>query len=125
VAVRLYVHVTWHTWRRLHMVRAADVPGITRSLLAAAERAHCHVVAHAVLSEHVHVLLRVGTDASLSAFIREAKSESARRVNACRGTQALRWCRGYFADSVSPNRARFVMAYLARQHAHHPDRVPR
>jgi hypothetical protein len=55
VAVRLYAHVTWHTWRRLHMVRSADVPVITRSLFAAAERAHCRVVAHAVLSEHVHV----------------------------------------------------------------------
>jgi REP element-mobilizing transposase RayT len=124
MAVRLYVHVTWHTWRRQPMVRSADVPVIVRALHSAAARTRCRVAAHAVLSEHVHVLLRVGADASLSAFMREAKSESARRVNECQGAQALRWCRGYFGDSVSPNRARFVIAYLARQHARHPDRVP-
>ena len=124
MAVRLCAHVTWHTWRRQYMVRSADVPVIARALHSAAARTRCRVVAHAVLSEHVHVLLRVGADASLSAFIREAKSESARRVNEYRGTRALRWCRGYFGDSVSPNRAPLVAAYIARQHAHHPDRVP-
>jgi REP element-mobilizing transposase RayT len=107
------------------MVRGADVPVIARALHSAAVRTRCRVVAHAVLTEHVHVLLRLGTGASLSAFIREAKSESARRVNECRSAQALRWCRGYFGDSVSPNRVQFVAAYIARQHRHHPDRVPR
>jgi REP element-mobilizing transposase RayT len=58
------------------MVRAADVPVITRSLLTAAERMHCRVVAHAVLSEHVHVLWRVATDASLSkSFGRRSRSQ--------------------------------------------------
>jgi len=123
-AVRLFVHITWHTWWRQRVVRRVDVPIIGRALVAAAERTRCHVLAHAVLCEHVHVLLRVGNDASLSAFVREAKSESARRVNEARGCQALRWCRGYYGDSVSPNRAQFVAAYIARQHVHHPDRVP-
>lgn len=70
------------------------------------------------------MLLRLDSDSPLSAFVREAKSESARRVNESHGAKALHWCRGYFGDSVSPNRAPFVVAYIARQHAHHPDRVP-
>ena len=122
--MRLYVHLTCHTWRRQHVVRAADVPVIARALFAAGERSRCRIVAHAVLCEHVHVLLCLAPDAALSAFVREAKSESARRVNESRASPVLRWCRGYFGDSVSPNRVPVVRSYIARQHAHHPDRVP-
>jgi REP element-mobilizing transposase RayT len=106
------------------MIRATAVPIIARALSAAAVRTRCRVVAHAVLSEHVHVLLRLAPDATLSAFVREAKSESSRRVNQAVGSPVLRWCRGYFGDSLSPNRVSYVVAYIAGQHARHPDRIP-
>ena len=124
-AVRLYAHIVWHTWRRRPFLRAADVPIVTSAIIDAGKRTRVGVLAQAVLTEHLHLLVRCAPDATVSAFIREAKSESARRVNEARTEgDAMKWCRGYFADSVSRSDVLGVRQYLARQFQRHPDRIP-
>jgi len=49
-------------------------------VLAAGRRSRVHVHAQAVLSDHVHVLVSYPPDVAVADFLREAKSESARRV---------------------------------------------
>ncbi|OLD59995.1 MAG: hypothetical protein AUF60_03050 [Gemmatimonadetes bacterium 13_1_20CM_69_28] len=119
----LFAHVTWHTSRRAHSVRRTDVATVTRALLESAARNSVHVLAQAVMAEHVHVLVSFRPDLSLMPFIRDAKSESARRVNAT-APHRLTWARGYFAGSVSHSHIPTVRAYIARQHLRHPDSVP-
>ena len=80
----LYAHVTWHTWRRLAVIRECDVPLIHDSVLQAAHRTKVRVHAQAVLRDHVHVVVSYAPDATLSSFVRDAKSESARRINSAR-----------------------------------------
>jgi len=124
-ACRLFVHVVWHTWRRRPFIRASDVATLTSAINRAGERTRVRVLAQAVLTEHLHLLVRCAPDATVSAFVREAKSESSRRVNETRGDgDAIRWCRGYFADSVSRSDVLGVRQYLAQQHRRHPDRIP-
>jgi REP element-mobilizing transposase RayT len=124
-ACRIFVHVVWHTWRRRPFLRAADVPIVTEAITRAGQRTRVHVLAQAVLTEHLHLLVRCAPDATVSAFVREAKSESARRVNETRGGgDAMRWGRGYFADSVSRSGVLSVRQYLGRQYQRHPDRIP-
>ena len=122
-AYGLYAHITWHTWRRQRSVRHMDVSTIAHAVQSAAERHKIHVLAQAVLADHVHVVVSYRPDTALAFFVRDAKSESARRVNSIRGT-ALRWCRGYYAGSLSRSHLGPARVYLARQHARHPDLVP-
>jgi len=75
------------------------------------------------MADHVHVLVSFRPDFSLMPFIRDAKSESARRVNGPH-RRRLTWARGYFAGSVSHSHIPTVRAYLARQPLRHPDSVP-
>jgi len=89
----------------------------------AAERTTTRVLAIAVLSEHVHLLVAFRPDVPLSSFIRHAKSESARRINLA-APRDFHWCRGYFAGSVSRGHLDLVRAYVGRQYARHPDKVP-
>ncbi|PYP13943.1 MAG: IS200/IS605 family transposase [Gemmatimonadetes bacterium] len=119
----LFAHVTWHTSRREHSVRQTDVATVTRALLECAARNSVHVLAQAVMADHVHVLVSFRPDLSLMPFIRDAKSESARRVNGPH-RRRLTWARGYFAGSVSHSHIPTVRAYLARQPLRHPDSVP-
>jgi REP element-mobilizing transposase RayT len=124
-ACRLFVHLVWHTWRRRPFLRASDVPIVAEAISRAGQRTRVRVLAQAVLTEHLHLLVRCAPDATVSAFVREAKSESARRVNETRmNGEAVKWCRGYFADSVSRSDVLGVRQYLARQHQRHPDRIP-
>src|SRR2546422_11743885 len=97
---RLFAHVTWHTVRRARSIRQEDVETVTRGILAAAARSSVHVLAQATLTDHVHVLVSFRPDRSLMPFIREAKSESARQVNAPGG--GLLWGPGDYPRSASP-----------------------
>ena len=124
-AFGLYAHVTWHTWRWVAQLRKRDVPIIAESILNAASRAGVRVHAQAVLSDHVHVLVSFPPQVALASFFREAKSESARRVNAARGNgDRVRWCRGYYAGSLSRDHVYATRVYIARQFQRHPDRIP-
>ena len=121
----LYAHITWHTYRRERTLRAADVPVVASAILAAAERTRVRVHAQAALTEHVHVVVSFAPDASLSAFVREAKSEAARRVNHARCRPPyLQWCRGFYAGTLSRSHVRSARVYVARQHGRHPHLVP-
>ena len=124
-AFGLYAHVTWHTWRRKAQIRKCDVSIITESILNAASRTGVRVHAQAVLTEHVHVLVSFPPQVALASFFREAKSESARRVNAARGDgERMRWGRGYYAGSLSRDHVYATRVYIARQFQRHPDRIP-
>src|SRR5712671_676793 len=119
-ACRLVFHLVWHTYRNVPMIRALAVPIITDAMRQAARRARSIVLAQAVLSDHVHLLIRCAPDTTVSGFVREAKSESSRRVG-----KILQWQRGYFADSISYSHVIAVRRYIASQFKRHPDKIPR
>ena len=118
----LYAHITWHTYRRERSIRQQDVSTVTQSITAAAARNAVHVLAQAVVADHVHVLVSFRADRPLMPFIRDAKSESARLVKAAGGR--LAWARGYYAGSLSHGHIAGARAYIAGQHVRHADRVP-
>lgn len=124
-ALGLYAHLTWHTWRREPAIRRVEAATVAEVVLEAARRWRVRVHAQAVLADHVHVLVSYAPDATLSTFIRHAKSESARRINLGR-SQALsfRWARGFYAGSLSRSHVRAARTYLAKQRVRHPDRIP-
>jgi REP element-mobilizing transposase RayT len=123
-ATGLYAHITWHTWRRQFSVCEPDVPVIIGAIQAAAERSGFHIAGVAVLAEHVHVVVSYLPTSTVSNFVREAKSESARRVRLARPESCLRWGRGYYAGSLSWSHVRAARCYVASQRIRHPDRLP-
>lgn len=107
------------------MVRKHDVDRIVAAVLEAAESSGVRVHAQAVLRDHVHLLISYLPTTRLSAFMRHAKSEAARRVNvARRDGQRLQWARGYFAGSLSRDHVGATRSYIARQFNRHPDLIP-
>lgn len=118
----LFAHITWHTWRRERSIRRCDVEIVGRGIVTAAERQSVHVLAQAVLADHVHVVISFRPDRAIMPFVRDAKSESARRVNTSR--EGFKWARGYYAGSLSHSHIPAARNYLATQDARHPDRVP-
>ena len=120
-AFGIYVHITWHTWRRQRLIDRMGVPEILKCLAEAAQRHGVHIREQAVLTEHVHIIASLRPDRVLSDFIRHAKSESARRPNSPR--RPFRWARGYFVETLSRTHVRRACAYVAGQYRKHPDRI--
>src|SRR5205809_7828761 len=94
----LFAHVTWHTWRRTRSVRRADVEVVASGILESGLRNGVHILAQAIIADHVHVLVSMRPDRPLTPFIRDAKSESARRANAAGGQR--RRPRGHYGGSL-------------------------
>ncbi len=124
-AIGLYAHVTWHTKWRERTVDQDRAAVIRACIVEAAERTGVHVHAIGVLSDHVHVVLSYNPAVALAGFIRHAKSESARRINLTHpANHSFRWCRGYYAGSLSRTHVRAAITYVRRQFARHPNLVP-
>ena len=125
-ACGLYAHITWHTWMRERSIRRADVQKIAAAVLEAGRARGVRVHAQGILTDHVHVIVSYSPAVALAPFIRHAKSESARRLNLLRtevGT-TFRWCRGYYAGSLSRTQIGPARVYVATQHVRHPDQSP-
>jgi len=121
-AFGIYIHVTWHTYYRQRIITRARVPEILESIAEAAHRCGVHIHETAVLTEHVHIVASLKPDSTISSFIRHAKSESARRLNA--GRSPFKWARGYYVETISREDVRKHCAYVARQFRRHPDLIP-
>src|SRR5437879_9550517 len=117
--------MTWHAGRRARCIRKADVACITTAVLGAANRCRVRVHSQAVLTDHVHLVISFAPDTTLSSFIRHAKSKSALLVNQ-RGqsSRAVRWCRGYFANTISWRAVAASRKSVGAQFCLHPDRIP-
>jgi len=122
-AAGLFAHITWHTWRRDRVIDQRAARLVTNAIARAADRQDVHVLAQSVLADHVHILVSFKPDRALAPFIRDAKSESARRASAD-GPAHVRWARGYFAGSVSQSHLAAVRRYIALQFRRHPDLIP-
>jgi putative transposase len=124
-AVGLYAHITWHTWRRQRSVARVDAEQVVAAVRDAAVRCRVRVHAVGILADHVHMVVSFAPDTTLSSFIREAKSSSALRINRGRASgDEFRWCRGYYANTLSWSHVAAARTYVGAQFHRHPDLVP-
>ena len=122
-AYQLYAHITWHTWKRVGCINGHVAADVKNALESASRRGSVRILRSAVLADHVHVLASYRPDTKLSDFIRLAKTISAFRANR-RIPGAIKWARGFYVTSYHKKDLPFVAAYIRRQTAHHPDRIP-
>ncbi len=123
-AYQLYAHITWHTWKRAGCLNQAAASDVASAMASACRTSGVRVLRSAVLADHVHVLVSFRPDSRLSDFIRLTKSVAALRASR-RVPGAVRWARGFYAASVHRRDLARIVSYIARQHQHHPDRIPR
>jgi REP element-mobilizing transposase RayT len=77
-----------------------------------------------VLADHVHLVVSFAPDTMLSSFIREVKSSSSLRINQRRAGADFRWCRGYYANTLSWSHVAAARTYVGDQFRRHPHLIP-
>jgi REP element-mobilizing transposase RayT len=125
MTLHLFVHVSWTTHERSPMITPAAAGFLRRFLPAEARRHRTGVVAMGMVSDHVHLLLRVQEAFHLPRLVQGFKGASSRLLNAdpTLAPMGLRWARGYDARSVAPGAVRRVAAYVRGQVMRHPERA--
>jgi putative transposase len=72
------------------------------------------------VEDHVHLLVSLARDLSVSDAVRNIKTDSSRWIHeTISGLHAFHWQHGYAAFSVSHSQIDAVKAYLANQKVHH------
>ncbi len=117
---KILLHIVFSTKKRAQMITSdlqprlhAYIGGIVRD-----EKGTLYEVGGT--SDHVHLLVRWRTDASIADLLRNVKSRSSLWIHQTFPTQrAFAWQEGYGAFSVSESRAPAVRDYIANQERHH------
>jgi REP element-mobilizing transposase RayT len=121
---RLFVHLVWTTRERAALIDARVAVFLNRFLRDVAEQERARVVALGMVQTHVHMLLRIHPQTSITRLVQRLKGGSAaiaQREGHCTVSRPLRWARGYSIDSVSHRAMELVRQYVLTQPEHHPD----
>ena len=121
-AHRLYFHLTWSTLDRRPMIDAATREFLDGFFRRATTREQALVVELAILSAHVHLLIRTRPRFDLCRLAQMLKGGSSYAVNRLPGNiTGLRWTREYSATTVSPRVLQQAVDYLKSQERRHPE----
>jgi REP element-mobilizing transposase RayT len=125
MAPLLFVHISWTTYERRPMITNTVQRFLRRFVPAEAQRHGATVMAMGVVSDHVHVLIRLPGSFDVPRLVQGLKGASARLLNAdlTATPTGLRWAPGYDARSVSPGAISRISAYIVNQAQRHPDRA--
>ena len=89
-------------------------------------RERAEIVGEALLTTHVHLLVRSGPRVDLSRLVQLLKGGSSHAASREPGNNVgLRWNRRYSVTTISPKAVPTVLDYLASQRSRHPDEIPR
>ena len=121
--VKVWIHFVWSTKNREPLLAKQLKPRVFQHIKENAKQKHIYLDSIGGHVDHVHCLLSLGTDQTISKTMQLLKGESSFWINQnklCRGK--FEWQDEYFAVSVSESTLDRVREYIAGQEEHHRTR---
>ena len=115
---RLDYHIVLRTKYRRGVLAGAVADKLLESTQEACAKHRVLLLGAAVRPEHVHLLLALPPDVSVSDAVRSIKGMTAAQVRRACGIRPL-WADGYYAETVGWKNPAQIKAYLERQDSHH------
>lgn len=108
----LYIHFVFVTYKRFKYSFDEDSLEILKNII---ESKGCSLVSSGFASDHVHLLVDLRCDMSVSAFACFVKSISSSRFKLNSEDRWLGWKRGYYASSVGRSSRDKAIRYIENQ----------
>ena len=115
---RLDYHFVLRTKYRRGVLDGAVADKLLELIREACAKYQFLLLGAAVRPEHVHLLLALPPDVSVSDAVRAIKGVTATQLLRVHEIQHL-WADGYYAESIGWKNPAQIKAYLERQEAHH------
>jgi REP element-mobilizing transposase RayT len=118
--IRIWIHCVWGTKKRIPFLNQTNKDVIINHIKANAKEKGIYldfIIGH---QEHIHCILSLNADQTLSKSIQLLKGESSfwiNKNNLCPGK--FEWSDEYFAVSVSESQINSVREYIKNQEKHH------
>ena len=118
--VKIMVHVVWATKERKPILTTKIKSEVIAHIKENAKLKGIYIDSINGHTEHLHCLLALNADISISKVMQLIKGESAFWINKEKlTTTKFEWANEYFAVSVSESVVEKVRAYINRQEEHH------
>ena len=118
--VRIWVHAVWGTKNHAPLITEAIRVSFFKHIKENATSKGMYINFINGTENHVHCLLTLNADYSISKTINQIKGEASNWINKQGLLQhRFEWAAEYFASSVSDSRVPYVVAYIKNQEEHH------
>ena len=117
---RLYVHLVFHIAYNSPKIQTEDINRLYSYIKNYTDSLGCPILAIGGMPDHIHILLNLGKDLSISEFVRNIKANTSRWLKTINPHYRLfSWQNGYGAFSVSPSGIERTTQYIRNQNEHH------
>ena len=118
--VCLHVHLVFSTKNRVPMIDEEIAARLYDYIGGIIRNRNGSLIAAAGMPDHVHLLISLGKEMSISELVRVIKSNSSKWIHETFPRhQQFRWQSGYGAFAVSQSNFETVKGYIAGQAEHH------
>jgi putative transposase len=125
-AHQLFFHLSWSTLDRRPMIDPPTRAFLDEFIRRTAIRERVEVIELAILTTHIHIVIRTTPRVDLSRLVQMMKGGSSYAASRVPGNRlGLRWTREYFVTTVSPRILPEAVEYLRKQNERHPMEVVR
>ena len=121
--VRIWIHLIWSTKNREKLIFPSLKPMLLEHLKANAKEKNIWIDTINCVSDHVHALISLGAEQSISKVGMLLKGESSHWINKHNLTKSkFEWQDEYLAISVSESSVETIRGYILNQEEHHRKR---
>lgn len=118
--VRIWVHLVWTSKNRAKIMHPDLRKALLEHIRSNAREKQIYLDALNGVDDHVHALISLGADQTISKVMQLIKGESSRWLNKQDWLKGkFEWQDDYFAVSVSESGVTAVRRYIKNQEAHH------
>jgi REP element-mobilizing transposase RayT len=117
--VKNYIHVVFSTKGRTSFISDNVAAKLYPYLNGICNNLTCYPTLIGGHTDHVHILCNLSKNITLSKFIEQLKTGSARWLKSQENVSTFAWQNGYAAFSVNYNALDIVKEYIANQNRHH------
>ncbi|NNC94919.1 MAG: IS200/IS605 family transposase [Chitinophagales bacterium] len=120
---QLYIHIIFAVKFRRRLIKSDIREDIERFICGIVRYRNHKVYSIYAMPDHIHILVRMKPNQSVSDLVREIKSNSSAFINSNRlSYERFSWQGGYSAFAVSDRGVAKVIAYIKNQEDHHRKR---
>ena len=118
--IRIWIHTVWTTKKRERIITKVLKPKLLQHIKDNAKEKAVFIKEINCEPEHVHALISLSADQSISKALQLLKGESSHWINDNKLTKTkFGWQDEYFAVSVSESQIEKVITYIRDQEEHH------
>ena len=121
---QIYIHIVFSVKRRVSLIQQDWREELHKYITGIIQNKDHKVLAINTMPNHIHILIGMRSDASLSELVRDVKANSSKWINEKKFLKIkFLWQEGYGAFSYSHSQLDEVIHYITDQQEHHKKRI--